>query len=257
MWTDKTRQAQRHMDALRAELDAFGESKPYGVATTVEPRRKKLIYIVSKADAVPVSVSLRVDDVLQCLRSALDHLVYQLYIANNRSIEDREVSRLYFPIAKDEGSYPKARADKTNGLSDEALSLIDQTKPYKDGNNVLWKLHALNNIGKHRTIVTVSSRFDSVDVGSHAAAQLQSLLPGIATPEISLPLTPAYARFPLQVGDVLFEDSPGAKPNPKMPFWFGVALNEPGVSAGEDVTTLLHAMVTEVVALEPVFAPLL
>ena len=37
----------------------------------------------------------------------------------------------------------------------EAVEAIDRLKPYKGGNDLLWKIHALNNLDKHRAIFTL------------------------------------------------------------------------------------------------------
>ena len=46
----------------------------------------------------------------------------------------------------------------------DAVDAIDAIKPYKGGNDTLWRLHGLNNIDKHRLLITVglAYRFQSV-----------------------------------------------------------------------------------------------
>src|SRR5215467_5532663 len=41
----------------------------------------------------------------------------------------------------------------------QAVKLMDALKPYKGGNDVLWHLSRLNNIDKHRLLITTSMRF--------------------------------------------------------------------------------------------------
>ncbi len=42
-------------------------------------------------------------------------------------------------------------------MRQEAIEAIDRLKPYKGGNEPLWKIHELNNIDKHRFLFTVGN----------------------------------------------------------------------------------------------------
>jgi hypothetical protein len=52
-------------------------------------------------------------------------------------------------------SYESAKGGKVKGISPEAMKLLDACKPYKGSGNPLWEIDELNNIGKHRLILTV------------------------------------------------------------------------------------------------------
>ena len=93
-------------------------------------------------------------DVVQNLRTALDHLANQLVWAGSGDPPSRRVE---FPIAKDSGTYEREKARKVEGMCPKAIKAIDALKPYKDGNDLLWKIHELNNIDKHRALFTVDS----------------------------------------------------------------------------------------------------
>jgi len=89
--------------------------------------------------------------IIQNLRTALDHLAFQLVLAaGNRPTKDT-----CFPIAKSLDVYEKDKIRKTSGMRPEAIQAIDTLKPYAGGNHFLWGLHSLNNIDKHRVLLTV------------------------------------------------------------------------------------------------------
>lgn len=69
-------------------------------------------------------------DVIHALRSALDHLAYQLAIVGSGKTPTRRVE---FPIAKDWDTYEREKARKVEGIRPEAIEAIDKLKPYKDG----------------------------------------------------------------------------------------------------------------------------
>jgi hypothetical protein len=87
-------------------------------------------------------------DIVQNLRSALDHLAYQLAEVGTPSTTPSEW--VAFPIVRDPKDYEAAKARKVQGMRPEAVKAIDDLKPYKGGNDPLWRLHELNNINKHR-----------------------------------------------------------------------------------------------------------
>lgn len=90
-------------------------------------------------------------DIVNNLRSALDHLAWQLVEANGST----PTKHTAFPIAIDAETYEEAKARKVQGMSAEAVPLIDALKPYQGGNDALWRLHEICNIDKHQTIVSV------------------------------------------------------------------------------------------------------
>jgi len=146
----------------------------------------------------------------------------------------------------------------------KAVQAINAAEPFKGGNDTLWRLHKLNNIDKHRALVTLGSYFRSFDVGSHVETHLRKSLAdnphfsGIEIP--TLPpvfLKPADTLFPLKAGAELFADGPDAEVNPKLAFRFDIALGEPGVVEGESLMETLQQMSRTVVDLISKFRPLL
>jgi hypothetical protein len=53
------------------------------------------------------------------------------------------------------GIYGSEKARKVEGMRELAIKHIDNLKPYKSGNQLLWRIHELDNIDKHRTLFTV------------------------------------------------------------------------------------------------------
>ena len=101
---------------------------------------------------------------------------------------------------------------------------IDAVKPYKGGNDSLWRLHQLNLADKHRFLITVGSQLWSIDLGGYGFRRmLEQLDPdnpmGERLAEL-LRTNPPHAFFraavdgwsPHQAGDEVFrglaEDEP-------------------------------------------------
>lgn len=108
-----------------------------------------------RAGRLPVydfSVLAVAGDVIHNLRSTLDHLAYALVIAGT---DHEPTDGVGFPIAKDKATYESIKARKVQGIRPEAVELIDSLKPYDGGNATLWKIHQLNIIDKHRSVLTI------------------------------------------------------------------------------------------------------
>src|SRR4051794_7588458 len=87
--------AKGHVVELNAAVAAFLHSQPYEIGTKHNPITRQLIYYLTKVEATPASFSVILGDVLQNLRSALDHLFWLLTVANGKT-PGRDT---YFPIS--------------------------------------------------------------------------------------------------------------------------------------------------------------
>jgi hypothetical protein len=253
----KIERADKHINDLNLVLRAFIDSGPYVVGTKRDPQTRRLIYYIVKAEPIPVEAALIAGDVLQNLRSALDYLVCALVRAKGKSDE-----RSAFPISDQEpvSNEQKARFNtKIDGMGDEAKEIIRGIKPYKGGDDILWSLHALNNRDKHRLLFTVGAAFNSFNIGAHASGIMQEQVAktwGIHIPKISLWASPTDRKFPLKAGDELFIDAPDAKVNEDIKFTFDIALDEPGVIAGEPLMLVIRARQQRVIQIAEMFAGL-
>jgi hypothetical protein len=105
---------------------------------------------------IPFDALTSAGDVVHNLSGALDHLAYQLTIANRPRTTDKEFRQVYFPICKDKATYEKSRERYKKFFGAKAVEILDSLKPYKGGNEPLWRLHSLNNVSKHRLLLTMA-----------------------------------------------------------------------------------------------------
>jgi hypothetical protein len=250
-WINKIDRAKQHLEELQKEISVFFKLQPYRISTKRDPKTKRLIYYLTDVMSVPDKIALISGDIVQNLRSALDHLAYDLFMKENK--ETLSAKHIYFPIEKDLQTYEREKVRKTKGISSDKLKLIDSIRPYKGGNDTLWAIATLNNIDKHRLLMTVGSTFGSVDVGALMIAQMRKLMKNKDIPDIPVFIRPADNLFPLKRGDELFIDSPDAEVNHKMQFRFEVVLNEKDIVEGQPVITALESMIKEVEKLIPIF----
>lgn len=249
----KVERAKEHLAQLDFAVRAFLETNPYTVGTKNDPQTRKLIYYVTEIKPVPQRIAAIAGDILQNLRSALDHLAHQLVLANR----GKPTVDTCFPVFDDAAKYKAGVQRKIQGMSDAAIRAIDAIKPYEGGNDTLWKIHKLNNIDKHRLVLTVGSAFQSVDLGAHVIRRAAEINPAFAGIDLHAFFKPADRLFPLKVGDELLIDAPDAKVNEKVQFAFDIAFGEPGILEGAPLIDTLKGFAEEVDGLILDFAPLL
>ncbi len=224
----KVQRAKEHAAALKQEVLAFLSTTPYQVGWRHDPTSRKLIYFVSSVKQTPERLPLIVGDVIQNLMSALDHLAFQL-VSKDTMENPPSPTQIYFPIADDLSAYDANKGRRLKGASPDTINSIDQIKPYRGGNDLLWSLYKLNNIEKHRLLLTVGSQAAGIHLGQLTASHVRNTFPAEAVAlmeSMNVFLNPSDQGFPLRPGFELYVGTVDEQPNPKQQFRFSVALTE-------------------------------
>jgi hypothetical protein len=243
----KVKRAKEHIEEVQAEVSRFLDGTPYGVGAKHDPQTGKLIYYVSSVKPAPKRLPLVAGDAIQCLMSALDHLAYQV-VCSDTADNPPNPNWIYFPIRDSAQDYEAKKRGKMEGAAQETFDAIDALKPYKGGNDALWSLFRLNNIEKHRTLLTVGSFVATLDIGQIGARHLFEAFndwpEGIEQlfDTMHAHFRPTDSGFPLKVGYELLIGAVNEKPNPNAQFTFGVALAEPGVLESQSLIETLHQL---------------
>lgn len=153
----KIGRAREHFNFLKGDFQRFINSHPYATRQEFKPDTGKTFLVYYPTAALPTSWSLVVGELLYNLRSALDHVVYDL--GTGVSMSEFPIfneKRLFFE-PKRNGKTPTNRSGlyKIRGITNKrARRLIEEMQPYhvRQGTALLWVLHELNNIDKHRTL---------------------------------------------------------------------------------------------------------
>jgi hypothetical protein len=149
----KIRRARQHFDYLDRSVRRALNSHRYGVVVENNGDRR----VVTTTPKHANDIGLRIGDVVHNARSALDHLVWQLVIANG----ERPGIWNQYPIAVEPDHFPGSFRGTSylKGISDKAIDFIKSTQPYIGGNggesNPLAVLQKLSNTDKHNVIVPV------------------------------------------------------------------------------------------------------
>ena len=247
----KVERANKHISDLNAAVRCFLDSNPYKIVTKRDPQTRKLIYYLASAETAPSDFSTISGDVLNNLRSTLDHLAQQLYLVGTGGTSYRD--KTSFLIAPSPKEFKAGLQRKVEGMRQDAIDAIIALEPYIGGQGTdLWTLHRLNNIDKHRLVVTVGSCL--VGVAPVLPRFFVDKLPqGMAFPQFFI--TPADNLFPLKAGDELFIDAPDTDEDTQ--FGFQIAINEPGIIEGKPLMETLVQFSNRVSGIIKAFRPCL
>jgi hypothetical protein len=170
----KIARANEHVQDLEKRIKVFLDSEPYKVGTRPDPQFPNVKeisqhYVVS-ARSLTADIPVVAGEALQQMRSALDHLAWNLVeigcARQSVVLTKTEQKQIGFPIIDTDSptEYEAHRKRKIKGATQAAIDAIDATKPYKGGNDCLWKLNQLNNIDKHRFLVFACSQLANISL---------------------------------------------------------------------------------------------
>ena len=152
--------ARRHAQAFQGEHKAFVKGDLYHFRSNMYDEGRRYVYRVDgQPPDLPDHWSGLIGDFIHNLRSALDHLAYQLVLLNGN-----QPNHSSFPIMEREFRYVDGVAQPTIslvGVSDAVLEEIKAVQPYGAPHGIsrspLWWLKELDNIDKHRHLLLYAS----------------------------------------------------------------------------------------------------
>jgi hypothetical protein len=245
----KTQWAEHHFRNFQMELGKFTRSHPYSIVIESDPETQETLYRLAKDFVVPDGLRLMAGDIVQNLRSTLDYLACALVRANG----ENPTNQTCFPISEDVPTTPedeKSFSRKVKGMRKDVVDLIRTIKPYRTGDYLLWRLHRLNNIDKHRLLLTcgafvhnwsITQHIDVTNPPLHILERMARAYAADMNDETSRQVT-----FALKAGDVLIRDFPNAKRNENIKFFLEVAIDEPGICEREPLSEVLFTSVAKV-----------
>lgn len=169
----KIERANEHITQFETEVDAFLSTNPYTVEGKADPQSGDITFFIRVHQDQPARLGTIVGDAVHNLRSALDHLMWQLVLANGRTPN----SATAFPVVWDPKvptnpvEYERRFLGKVRGASNLAIALIDAMQPYHvvdfglaPKTDPLALLHSLDIRDKHQTLHVVGGAAVSKEI---------------------------------------------------------------------------------------------
>lgn len=156
---EKIKRADVHFEALERETRAFIQSDPHDLVLEPDPQSGEYVVRAYVREEPPLLLGAILGDFVHNLRSALDHLVWQIVLGLGK-----EPGRwTCFPIYDDSDDFRKEVVRKNErdkpsplrGVNPTTLTIIERMQPYNRLDNTvhgLAVLRDLSNIDKHQVV---------------------------------------------------------------------------------------------------------
>jgi hypothetical protein len=239
----KIERAKEHLYNLNGEIQGIADRNPYRVVTEHDTQTGEQVTKV-RVTQPTLRWSAMVGDIAHNLRSALDHLVWQLVEANGT----KPGTHNEFPVLKDldrwdSKKYKTTGRGKVKGVSKNAMERIERLQPYHRGDDYkthpLYIAHALNIRDKHRLLNLVSYVLAGGRIGFAKPGEMFSF--HVETFTLS-----AGVGTTLKDGAELYRFRPGGQtPDMQMnhEFVFDVTFEQGGPGEGESVIPTLQQLI--------------
>lgn len=165
----KLSRAMEHLLRLDDEIDEYRAREPFKVLREVDPGDARLRFGFFLTELPPAHLSVVIGDIVNNLRSSLDHLAWQLVIANGGTPQTSPPTT-QFPLhrSRTTSSGKLRKIEIAGGVAPKALAAVESLQPYHrvqdPGKHPLALLAELSNIDKHRTLHTASMGNKDIEV---------------------------------------------------------------------------------------------
>lgn len=163
----KVERARQHYEQLKDAVETLElEFATSGIAIERDTRRERHVWRVQIDESRLAPLSLPFGDFVHNLRTALDHIVWELASDDHRKDSPLPEFPIYLDSDSRRDSFQGLGLKKIRSLPAAARTLIERVQPYQnphwDGwrlqsgvrqGNPLARLHYLDNIDKHRSLV--------------------------------------------------------------------------------------------------------
>lgn len=181
--------AETHLDALKKQVQAFINGRPVEITSHFKPKRPGYDTVFRIKRRTPPEIVLRVGDVIGNLRDALDHLIWELTVANT----GHALPGTGWPIIRRRDDWPlKGKNGKPNrrsgeykirGVHPKYWSGVKSHQPFYRKStdhaspvHALWVLDELRNLDRHRRLAVVPVSVEE----THTTIRLRD--PGVPGP---------------------------------------------------------------------------
>lgn len=253
--------AEKQRCDLEIEMRAWAKLGAYKVISQYNPQTGYTEFRLAElGDISPLTHAL-IGEIIHSLRTALDNLAYQLFLVSRTDPND-EGDRVDFPIYDDSKTTEANAFGIIKSLRKDIVEAIRKINPCKSGQPLLWVLHRLDIVDKHRRILVCCLINHSVYVRD---AMKQLLIDrGLSDMTAFTGLRNAFYTTQktgkkVQVGDVIFSTPADSSEEmkQKLKFTFDIAFDEPKIIEGKSVIETLDEAIKVVENLVTSFAPFL
>ncbi len=205
----KLERANKHLHELGEALTTFGELQADRVRIQRYSKERRIEWFIEDPEEPPETLGPIVGDALYDMRSALDHLAYQLVLASGKKPSRESM----FPVCGTAHQFACDSVTKLRGASIAVIAAVEKAQPYHPFNRFLGMLNRLANVDKHQHFHLLLNSMESSmlmgwpdDPGFYAGpigkGRTVLIWGTIPKPEVRMDCQPIF--------DVTFADGPAA-----------------------------------------------
>lgn len=225
------RRAREHIDDLASRIKSFFDRAPYVYFVDYDKDTGQDVHKVRLTAKLPGSLATVAKDVFSNLRDCLDHAVYASAVSVR---PERRNRRTAFPFAHDAaGVHDKLNLEFID-VPPNIRTLLENLRPYKGGNDLLWGLNQTRNTKTHRVLIPLG-----------AASVAKSI--NIETAHIVGSAQIGYSKWDATKNEVEFmRVGRGSNLKCDVSVSFDVLFDDVEVLAGQPAVAMLNALASEV-----------
>ena len=158
----KLKRAEENIKNLEREITLFFDYGPNRAVPDNDMQAIQKLADLHVDRPVPIRFSVLAGEIVHQLRSALDHLAWQL---SSDSYRKKRPKVIAFPIFKTDPAKEKkmkSYARKVEGMSRTAKALVERLQPYKSsasGGHLLQIIEEMDVVEKHRELIFMTRAF--------------------------------------------------------------------------------------------------
>jgi hypothetical protein len=172
----KIERADEHAQLLEREVRCFFDRDVQPVTASVgyfDPESGWHVVYGIVNEHPPPRLGVILGDLVHNVRSALDHLVWQLVLWNGETPK-RGSAGSTFPFAMTKSAWKATKKRSLLGVSEKHRAILQQAQPYKGGNGpentITAALRDLSNVDKHQVVHTTLATIRDPGAGPHRAS---------------------------------------------------------------------------------------
>jgi hypothetical protein len=152
----RLKRARDQFDALRTEIKEWCKTDSYTTTIEKDVDTGEHVLLAEGVRDLPACWSVIAGEIVHNCRSALDNAIYDLTIRHTGD----PVKGSEFPIFSTRDRFKTAGIRRIIGVNPPCRTFIESTQPFNSdepSETILWVLHEMSNIDKHRTLPLLES----------------------------------------------------------------------------------------------------
>jgi hypothetical protein len=145
--------AKAYYEEYLRELGEFFNANPLDVSSHMDSVESTHRFVANQPAVVPPKFGLIAGDLIQCLRTCLDYLVWELVLAGGGQPNQKHM----FPITTSKSNFAdQVKRRRLDGIDQAAIVEIEKLQPYNwtgDGASPLFAIDELSVINRHRAVL--------------------------------------------------------------------------------------------------------